>query len=96
MVLVCTFTLISFNKNQVRMSALFIDFQLPLIPPGLGYKMETKVTECFSENNVTEDLENNNVSTKIIRVFIIRKEQVQPVLAATINMPPTDPLGYTI
>lgn len=28
--------------------------------------------------------------TQVIRVFVQRKNQAQPVLAATINMPPTD------
>ncbi|KAF2901979.1 hypothetical protein ILUMI_04215 [Ignelater luminosus] len=68
---------------------------IPLIPPGLAYKIETKVKECLNSENSTE--EGAAISTtQIIRVFIVRLGQVQPVLAATINMPPTDPLAYTV
>lgn len=31
-----------------------------------------------------------------IRVFVVLPGQVQPVLAATINMPPTDPLAFMV
>lgn len=54
---------------------------VPLIPPGLSYKMETKVTEILTtEGNPSQ----------AIRVFVMRKGQAHPVLAASISMPPTD------
>ncbi|GLV44515.1 Bardet-Biedl syndrome 1 [Carabus blaptoides fortunei] len=63
---------------------------VPLIPPELQYKMEVPVTEILSDN----DFSNNNSDTIPIKVFVITAGQAQPILAATINMPPTDPLAF--
>lgn len=58
-----------------------------MIPPALSYKIETKVVEIIKNNDMRQfEVEQE----KIIRVFVIRKGQAQPVLAATINMPPTE------
>ncbi|KAF5272140.1 hypothetical protein FQA39_LY01222 [Lamprigera yunnana] len=67
---------------------------IPLVPPGLTYRIENKITEVLG-NEMKDDTAEAS-TTNSIRVFIIRHEQVQPVLAATINMPPTDPLGYLL
>lgn len=56
----------------------------------MSFKIETKVEEILSEEPT--DNQNYNVpqNGNIIRVFVTRKGQSQPVLAATINMPPTE------
>lgn len=61
---------------------------MPLIPPLLSYKIETHVTEKRFENN-TQELGNLGEILNI-RVFVVKNGQSQPILAATINMPPTD------
>lgn len=68
--------------------------QIPFVSPGLTYKMETKVRHCLANNAMSPDQCSNILTSEPIRVFVVRKGQVQPVLAATINMPSTDPLGY--
>jgi Bardet-Biedl syndrome 1 protein len=60
--------------------------QVPLIPPGLSYKMETKVSEVLDER---ADEQGAN-TWQVIRVFVVRRGQAHPVLAASINMPPTE------
>lgn len=67
--------------------------QLPLIPPGLSYKCELKVTEVNPEQQSGLE-ENTSTSKRVIRVFVIRENQKQPVLAATIDMPPIDTTIY--
>lgn len=62
---------------------------IPLIPPGLSYKIVTKVQECMLEDPSLK-METTVPTVQMIRVFVVRKNQAQPVLAATINMPPTD------
>ncbi|XP_068898520.1 Bardet-Biedl syndrome 1 protein [Tenebrio molitor] len=59
---------------------------VPLIPPGLSYKMETKVSEVLDER---ADEQGAN-TWQVIRVFVVRRGQAHPVLAASINMPPTE------
>ncbi|KAK5645322.1 hypothetical protein RI129_006622 [Pyrocoelia pectoralis] len=91
------------EKALIQLSAIFHcnpeNYQLslyvlpiPLIPPGLTYKIHNRVVECINENLPRDETQGNNT----IRVFIVRREQIQPVLAATINMPPTDPLAFTM
>lgn len=66
---------------------------VPLIPPSLSYKMEIKVEEILSAQNPEEEVEKQSVhiaNGQVIRVFVIRKGQNQPVVAATINMPATE------
>ena len=52
-----------------------------MLVPGLVYKFET-VAECIAEVGISDQ----------IRVFIIKLNQTQPVLAAIINMPISDML----
>lgn len=64
---------------------------IPVIPPSLSYKIETKVEEhMFHDGDALEKPEVTIAAQQVIQVFVVRKEQAQPVLAATVNMPPTD------
>lgn len=76
--------------KYVSSSYLSYVLQVPLIPPELQYKMEVPVTEILTDS----DFSNNNTDTTPIKVFVISTGQAQPILAATINMPPTDPLAF--
>jgi Bardet-Biedl syndrome 1 protein len=53
--------------------------QVPMLVPGLSYKFET-VAECIAEVGVTDQ----------VRIFVVKLNQTQPVLAAVINMPVSD------
>lgn len=68
---------------------------MPLIPPGLSYKSELRVTEMNPKQQ--SELEENvlGMPKRVIRVFVIRENQKQPVLAATIDMPPIDMCIYS-
>ncbi|XP_065155693.1 Bardet-Biedl syndrome 1 protein homolog isoform X2 [Atheta coriaria] len=67
---------------------------LPLIPPGLTFRVETKVEELQPEmdanDNTNVQLEKDGQSLQHVKVFCVRKDQIAPIIAATINMPPTD------
>jgi hypothetical protein len=52
-----------------------------MLVPGLTYKFET-VAECIAEVGVTDQ----------VRIFIVKLNEIQPVLAAVINMPVSDML----
>lgn len=69
---------------------------MPLIPPELEYKVETSVIEIVEPNALELINENGENPGTPIRVFVVLPGQVHPVLAATINMPPTDPLAFMI
>ncbi|XP_069683842.1 BBSome complex member BBS1 [Periplaneta americana] len=55
--------------------------QVPMLVPGLLYRFET-VAECIAEIGMSDQ----------VRVFIIKINQTQPILAAIINMPISDML----
>ncbi|PNF34883.1 hypothetical protein B7P43_G03122 [Cryptotermes secundus] len=55
--------------------------QVPMLVPGLTYKFET-VAECIAEVGVTDQ----------VRIFIVKLNEIQPLLAAVINMPLSDML----
>ncbi|KAJ9590443.1 hypothetical protein L9F63_016530 [Diploptera punctata] len=55
--------------------------QVPMLVPGLVYKFET-VAECIAEVGISDQ----------VRIFVIKLNQPQPVLAAIINMPISDML----
>lgn len=67
---------------------------MPLIPPGLTFRVETKVEELQPEmdanDNTNVQLEKDGQSLQHVKVFCVRKDQIAPIIAATINMPPTD------
>jgi hypothetical protein len=50
--------------------------------PGLTYKFES-VAECVAEVGVSDQ----------VRVFVLKVNQTQPLLAAVINMPVSDMLS---
>lgn len=56
--------------------------QVPMLVPGLTYKFES-VAECIAEVGVSDQ----------VRVFIVKLNQTQPLLAAVINMPVSDMLN---
>jgi len=53
-----------------------------MLVPGLTYKFES-VAECIAEVGVSDQ----------VRVFIVKVNQTQPLLAAVINMPISDMLN---
>lgn len=57
--------------------------KVPLVPPGLSHKISIKV----------EDLKTNFEENKnLIKVFVVRKGQTRPLVAANVAMPATDVL----
>ncbi|CAG9585791.1 unnamed protein product [Danaus chrysippus] len=70
--------------------------KVPLIAPGNQLKFPIKVEEVFSEN-VNPDVFFRNVTGQagdgsVIKVLLLKEGKVSPVLAATVTMPPTDPM----
>jgi len=53
-----------------------------MLVPGLTYKLES-VAECIAEVGVSDQ----------VRVFVVKANQTQPLLAAVINMPVSDMLN---
>jgi len=53
-----------------------------MLVPGLTYKFES-VAECIAEVGVSDQ----------VRVFVVKVNQTQPLLAAVINMPISDMLN---
>ena len=50
-----------------------------------------KVEETSSEKKSEEEGEEmKDQNEKLIRVFVVRKNEAQPILAATITMPPSE------
>ncbi|XP_044260139.1 Bardet-Biedl syndrome 1 protein homolog [Tribolium madens] len=82
------FLVVFHAKPTIYKLSTYVIF-VPLIPPGLSYKIETKVTEVLTNGGSPQQ-------PQAIRVFVMRKEQANPVLAASINMPPTDTTGLLI
>jgi hypothetical protein len=64
-----------------NLSCFYAYLQVPMLVPGLTYKFET-VAECIAEVGVTDQ----------VRIFIVKLNEIQPVLAAVINMPVSDML----
>ncbi|CAH0556153.1 unnamed protein product, partial [Brassicogethes aeneus] len=88
------FTITYHTKPTLYTLSSYINL-IPLIPPGLSFQLDTKIEEIINEQN--QEIQSFNLPQQngIIRVFVTRKGQSQPVLAATINMPPTE-LPYVI
>lgn len=84
-------------KSTTYLLSTYMKF-VPLIPPLLSYKMEIKVEEILNSQNIEDEIDKQTAhigSGQIIRVFVIKKGQIQPVVAATINMPATElPMMY--
>nr|XP_026501509.1 Bardet-Biedl syndrome 1 protein homolog isoform X1 [Vanessa tameamea]XP_026501510.1 Bardet-Biedl syndrome 1 protein homolog isoform X1 [Vanessa tameamea] len=70
--------------------------KVPLISPGNRLKFPSKVEEIFGEN-LNPDIFFRNVTGQagegsLIRVLLLKDGKSNPVLAATVTMPPTDPM----
>ncbi|XP_034839932.1 BBSome complex member BBS1 [Maniola hyperantus] len=70
--------------------------KVPLLGPGNQIKFPTKIEEIFNEN-VNPDLFFRNVTGQagegsLIKVLLLKEGKSNPVLAATVSMPPTDPM----
>lgn len=69
-----------------------------MLVPGHPYTFIAKVTEIFSVSHLetvdkSENYDDGNLKEKpTVKVILIKKGQTQPLLAATIDIPPTDPL----
>lgn len=71
--------------------------QIPMLAPGHPYTFVANVTEIFStRSEAVEKSENdddgNPKEKPSVKVILIKEGQAQPLLAATIDIPPTDPL----
>lgn len=53
---------------------------MPLLQPMFSYKTKVIVTEVGDQSG----------SETPIRIFVVRKSQMDPILAATVNMPATE------
>ncbi|KAL1490258.1 hypothetical protein ABEB36_012984 [Hypothenemus hampei] len=76
---------VTFHVNPLYYILSNYVIKIPLIPPSLSFKMQIKAKEIMEESG-NEEQSNSNA----IRVFVSRQEFSIPVLAATINMPPTE------
>ncbi|XP_030761918.1 Bardet-Biedl syndrome 1 protein homolog [Sitophilus oryzae] len=82
---------VTFHSNPIFYTLTTYIITVPLIPPSLSYKMETRVQETMSEtSSETSVAELEPAGVKVIRVFVTRYDHPRPILAATINMPPTE------
>ncbi|ERL89688.1 hypothetical protein D910_07051 [Dendroctonus ponderosae] len=83
---------VTFHVNPLYYVLSLYAAKVPLIPPSLSYKLETKVEEVIKEGVESDDLPvgGEKGNCKVIRVFVTRELMPVPVLAATINMPPTE------
>ncbi|XP_045445998.1 Bardet-Biedl syndrome 1 protein homolog [Melitaea cinxia] len=70
--------------------------KVPLISPGNQLKFPTKVEEVFGEN-INPDIYFRNVTGQagegsLVKVLLLKEGKSNPILAATVTMPPTDPM----
>ncbi|KAM3961835.1 Bardet-Biedl syndrome 1 [Aphomia sociella] len=70
--------------------------KVPLISPGSKLKFPTKVEEVF-EDNINPDVFFRTVTgqggeSALVKVLLLKEGRPAPVLAATVQMPPTDPM----
>ena len=68
---------------------------MPLIAPKNLIKFPTQVEEIFGEN-INPDIFFRNITgqdeSAVIKILLLKEGKENPVLAATVTMPPTDPL----
>ncbi|XP_017775574.1 PREDICTED: Bardet-Biedl syndrome 1 protein [Nicrophorus vespilloides] len=76
-------TMIFHCKSSIYQLSHYV-LRIPLVPPGLIYKAEIKVEDVSSD-----DFQGQN-PVQSVKVFCTRGDDTHPILAATINMPPTD------
>ncbi|XP_049866750.1 Bardet-Biedl syndrome 1 protein homolog [Pectinophora gossypiella] len=70
--------------------------KVPLLSPGAKLQFPTKIEEVFSES-VNPEVFFRSVSGQagersLVKVLLLKEGQTRPVLAATVQMPPTDPM----
>ncbi|XP_021208923.2 Bardet-Biedl syndrome 1 protein isoform X1 [Bombyx mori] len=70
--------------------------KVPLISPGGKLKFPTKIEEVFEEN-INPDVFFRPVTGQagdraLVKVLLLKEDRKRPVLAATVQMPPTDPM----
>ncbi|CAG4907387.1 unnamed protein product [Colias eurytheme] len=69
--------------------------KIPLLTPGSRLKFPTKVEEIFSEN-INPDVFFRTVTGQaegsLIKILLLKEGKSNPVLAATVQMPATDPM----
>ncbi|KAJ8970106.1 hypothetical protein NQ314_001396 [Rhamnusium bicolor] len=70
------------DEEQIKLTA-----RVPLMPPSFPYKMSIQVEEILSETSEEQQSATNLSCGSIIRVYIIKGNHTQPILAATVNMP---------
>ncbi|XP_077292811.1 Bardet-Biedl syndrome 1 [Arctopsyche grandis] len=99
---------LSVDKAVAKLSLLFVTdchnykvstpyIQIPMLVPGRPYTFATQIKEIFTttQTETAEDCEANNDNQEerpSLKVILIKEGHVQPLLAATIHIPPTDPL----
>ncbi|VVC96200.1 unnamed protein product [Leptidea sinapis] len=94
------------TKSVVGLSVLFhlttsykVDtpyIKVPLLSPGCKLRFRTKIEEIFSEN-MNPDILFRSVTGQggegsMIKILLLKAGKCRPVLAANVQMPPTDPL----
>ncbi|CAH2229876.1 jg11769 [Pararge aegeria aegeria] len=85
-----------FNVHSTNYKVYNPYIKVPLLGPGNQIKFPTKIEEIFSEN-INPDVFFRNVTGQagegsLIKVLLLKEGRPNPVLAATVTMPPTDPL----
>ncbi|PZC81572.1 hypothetical protein B5X24_HaOG212496 [Helicoverpa armigera] len=70
--------------------------KVPLLSPGGKLKFPTKIEEVFDEN-ISPDVLFRPVTGQggersLVKVLLLKEGRKTPVLAATVQMPPTDPM----
>ncbi|XP_038215550.1 Bardet-Biedl syndrome 1 protein homolog [Zerene cesonia] len=69
--------------------------KIPLLTPGSRLKFPTRVEEIFSEN-INPDVFFRTVTGQaegsLVKILLLKEGKSNPILAATVQMPPTDPM----
>ncbi|KAJ2952524.1 hypothetical protein O0L34_g6841 [Tuta absoluta] len=82
------------HATDYKVSNPFI--KVPLLSPGAKLKFPCKIEEIFSENINPEvffrSVSGQGGERSLVKVLLLKEGQTKPVLAATVQMPPTDPM----
>ncbi|XP_068629940.1 Bardet-Biedl syndrome 1 protein homolog [Battus philenor] len=70
--------------------------KVPLLAPNSQLKLPTKIEEIFDENVNPEiflrAVTGQGGERSLVKILLLKEGRLSPVLAATVQMPPTDPL----
>ncbi|XP_072944110.1 BBSome complex member BBS1 [Epargyreus clarus] len=82
------------HTSNYKVSKPYI--KVTLLPPGGKLKFPTKIEEVF-EDNVNPDIFFRTVTGQageraLVKILLLKEGRLNPVLAATVQMPPTDPM----